>query len=98
MSTPGAGSPPGIGPGETRELREALPEIIQSLPHRRRLMARAFVGHFEQPGRRDTHEVLARAVAEATGRAENAEAVKSAWRAARTRFRAEWSRRGYSPG
>jgi DNA-directed RNA polymerase specialized sigma24 family protein len=84
-----------MGPAEAAEFREVLLEIVQSLPERQRLVARVFIDHFEDFGRRDTYEPLAASLSVVTGQPENVQAVKSAWRAARGKIAAELARRGY---
>jgi DNA-directed RNA polymerase specialized sigma24 family protein len=84
-----------MGPAEAKEFREVLLQAVAALPERQRLVARAFIDHFEEFRERDTYQPLARAVSAVTGEPENVNAVKSAWRAARTALAAELARRGY---
>jgi RNA polymerase sigma factor (sigma-70 family) len=85
-----------MGPAERQELRQVLLDTIAALPERQRLVARVYLDHFEDFGQRDLYEPLTRAVAEVTGQAENVQAIKSLWRAARTALAAELTRRGYA--
>jgi RNA polymerase sigma factor (sigma-70 family) len=82
-----------LGPAEAREFRRVLFDILQTLPERQRLVARVFMEHYEDFRQRDTYQQLAQKVSEVTGRPESEAAVKSAWRAARDKIRAELRRR-----
>lgn len=85
-----------IGPAEAKEFRVVLLEIIQSLPHRQRVVARCFVDHYEEFRERDTYKPLAEAVGVVTGKTESVAAVKSDWRYARQKIAAALNHRGYS--
>ncbi|GIW88280.1 MAG: hypothetical protein KatS3mg108_2604 [Isosphaeraceae bacterium] len=85
-----------IAPAEAKEFRVVLLEIIQTLPHRQRIVARCFVDHFEDFRERDTYRPLAEAVGAVTGKTESVAAVKSDWRFAREKIAAALTKRGYS--
>ena len=85
-----------LGPVEWSEFRKALLEVLATLPERQRVVAQAFVDHYEDFKERDTYLPLAEAVGRVTGRRESVVGVKSAWADAKRKIIAEMSRRGFN--
>ena len=84
---------------ELQELRSCLEQVILTLPDQQRLVARVFVDNFEDFGPRDIYSKLTGAVNKTLGPQErlSEQAVKSAWREARTKLAAGLRHRGYDP-
>ena len=72
------------------------PSVIATLPERQRIVAQAYVDHYEDYKERDTYLPLSEAVGRVTGRRENVVAVKSAWIEAEKKIVRELTRRGFN--
>ena len=83
-------------PAGGQDLAEVLLSVLEELPRRQRLVARAYLDHFQEFGERDVYRRLAEVVSGVTGQPEKAETVKSLWFAARQTLGAALKRRGYS--
>ncbi len=84
-----------LGPADWKEFRKALAEVIATLTERQRIVAQAYVDHYEDFKERGTYLPLAEAVGRVTGRRENVAAVKSAWVEASRKIVCELTRRGF---
>jgi DNA-directed RNA polymerase specialized sigma24 family protein len=85
-----------MGLAERREFQQVLMRLVEGLPERQRLVARVYLDHFEDFGKRDTYARLAELVSAISGRSESAKAVKSLWHAGWGALAAGLQRSGFS--
>ncbi|HUY34367.1 MAG TPA: sigma-70 family RNA polymerase sigma factor [Pirellulales bacterium] len=78
------------------DFRQALHEIIATLPGKQLIVARVFVDNYEDFRERDTYGPLAELVSKVTGEAETVAGVKSAWHEAKAKIVRELTRRGFN--
>jgi len=78
------------------DFRQALHEVIATLPGKQLIVARVFVDNYETFRERDTYGPLAELVSRVTGEQETVAGVKSAWHEAKQKIVREMTRRGFN--
>jgi hypothetical protein len=80
---------------EWSELTEAVHKVVKTMPNRQRLVATAYLAHYEEFGKLDTYDRLAKLVAMQTQQPEDPAAVKAVWREAYQKIQASLAEQGW---
>lgn len=87
-----------LTPAERTEVAQLIMDIVAKLPKQQRLIASAYINHYQEITERNTYKPLTSAVKAMTGEDMTVHSAKRAWAAARQQIKDSLVKSGYSTG